>query len=151
MVWEAVAFHDVSTKLRYLSGHFLRRSPKPYIYKTWWRHQTETFSAFLAICAGNSPLTSEFLAQRPVTRSFDVFFVLRRNKRLSKQWWGWWFETPSRPLWCHCNVWGLLQYTIFSRNTSLTQASRNLIHNLFPNQYQCRGLCQLVIFYLISE
>ena len=25
------------------------------------------------------------------------------NKRLSKQWWGWWFETPSRPLWCHYN------------------------------------------------
>ena len=34
--------------------------------------------------------------QRPVTRSLDVFFDLRLNKRLSKQWWGWWFETPSR-------------------------------------------------------
>ena len=43
-------------------------------------------------------------AQRPVTRSFDVFFDLRPNKRLSKQWWGWWFETPSCPLWRHCNV-----------------------------------------------
>ena len=31
------------------------------------------------------------------------FFYLRPNKRLSKQWWGWWFETPSCPLWCHCN------------------------------------------------
>ena len=30
-------------------------------------------------------------AQRPVTRSFDVFFDLRSNKRLSKQWRGWWF------------------------------------------------------------
>ena len=28
----------------------------------------ETFSAFLAICAGNSPVTGEFPAQRPVTR-----------------------------------------------------------------------------------
>ena len=45
----------------------------------------ETFSALLAICAGNSPVTSEFHAQRPVTRSFDVFFDLRLNKRLSKQ------------------------------------------------------------------
>ena len=43
-------------------------------------------------------------AQRPVTRSFGIFFDLRLNKRLSKQSWGWWFETPSRPLWRHCNV-----------------------------------------------
>ena len=46
----------------------------------------------------------EFPAQRPVTRSFDVFFDLRPNKRLSKQSWGWWFETPSRSLWPHCNA-----------------------------------------------
>ena len=50
---------------------------------TWWRHQMETFSASLAICAGNSPVPGEFPAQRPVTRSFDVFFDLRLNKRLS--------------------------------------------------------------------
>ena len=62
------------------------------------------FFALLAICARNSPVTGEFPAQRPVTRSFDVFFDLRLNKRLSKQWWGWWFETPSRPLWRHCNA-----------------------------------------------
>ena len=29
--------------------------------------------------------TGEFPARRPVTRSFDVFFDLRLNKRLSKQ------------------------------------------------------------------
>ena len=62
-----------------------------------------TFSALLAICAGNSPVTSEFPAQRPVTRSFDVFFDLCLNKWLSKQSWDWWFETPLRPLWRHCN------------------------------------------------
>ena len=45
----------------------------------------------------------EFPTQRPVTRSFDAFFDLRLNKRLSKQWWGWWFETPSWPLWRQCN------------------------------------------------
>ena len=66
---------------------------------TWWRHQMETFSALLAICAQNSPVTGEFPAQRAVTRSFDVFFDLSLNKRLSKQPWGWWFETPPRPLW----------------------------------------------------
>ena len=140
----------------------------------WWRHQMETFSTLLAICAGNSPFPGEFPTQRPVTRSFDitlthndhggvsnhqshgcllnrlfrsrskktsklrvtclcagnspgtgefpaqkasyaenvsiwwrhhdVYFDLRPNKRLSKQSWGWWFETPSRPLWRHRNV-----------------------------------------------
>ena len=40
---------------------------------------------------------------RPVTRSFQVFFDLCLNKPLSKQSWGWWFETLSRPFWCHCN------------------------------------------------
>ena len=43
-------------------------------------------------------------SQRPVTRSLDVFFDLRLNKRLSKQWWGWRFEMLSRSLWRHCNV-----------------------------------------------
>ena len=56
----------------------------------------ETFSALLAMCAGNASVPGEFPAQRPVTRSFDVFFDLRLNKRLSKQSWGWWFETLSR-------------------------------------------------------
>ena len=62
---------------------------------TWWRHQMETFSALLAICAGNSPVPGEFPTQRPVTRRFGVYFDLRPNKRLSKQSWGWWFETLS--------------------------------------------------------
>ena len=47
--------------------------------------------------------TGEYRSQRPVTRNFAVFFDLRLNKRLSKQSWGWWFETPSRSLWRHCN------------------------------------------------
>ena len=51
----------------------------------------ETFSALLAICAGNSPVSGEFPAQRPVTRSFDVFFDVRLIKRL------------SHPLWRHRN------------------------------------------------
>ena len=59
----------------------------------------ETFSALLAICEGNSPVPGEFPTQRPVTRSFDVFFDLRLNKRMSKQSWGWWFETLPSPFW----------------------------------------------------
>ena len=66
-------------------------------FYSWWRHQMETFSASLAICAGNSPVTGEFPSQRPVLRS------LRLNKRFSKEWWGWWFETQSFSLWRHCN------------------------------------------------
>ena len=70
---------------------------------TWRRHQMETFSALLDIYVGNSPVPGEFTAQRPVTRSFDVFFDLRLNKRLSEQSSGWWFETLSCPLWRHRN------------------------------------------------
>ena len=66
----------------------------------WWRHQMETFSALLALCAGNSPGTS----QRPVTRSLDVFLDLHLNKRPSKQPIRRWFETPSRSLWRYCNA-----------------------------------------------
>ena len=62
------------------------------------------FSALLALCAGNSTVTGEFPTQRPVTQSFDVFFDLRLNKRLSNQSWCGWFETPLRSLWRHCNV-----------------------------------------------
>ena len=45
----------------------------------------------------------EYPAQMPVTRSFDVFFDLRLNNRLSKQPGGWWFETPPWTLWRQCN------------------------------------------------
>ena len=58
-----------------------------------WRHQMETFSALLVLCEGTSPVTGDFTSQRPVTRSFGVFFDRHLNKRLSKESWGWWFET----------------------------------------------------------
>ena len=60
------------------------------IDSAWWRHQMKTFSALLALCAGNSPVTGKFPAQRPVTRSFGVSFDLHLNKQLSKLSWGWW-------------------------------------------------------------
>ena len=88
---------------RHLAQSWLGSRQRFGLRHAWWRHQMETFSALLAICAGNSPVTGEFTAQRPVTRSLDIFFDLRLNKRLSKQQWGWWFQTLSRPLWRHCN------------------------------------------------
>ena len=60
-------------------------------------------SALLTLCVGNSPVTGEFPSQRLVTRSFGVFFNPHLNKRLSKPSWGWWFETPMRSWWRHCN------------------------------------------------
>ena len=64
----------------------------------------ETFSTLLALCAGNLPVTSDFPSQRPVTRSFDIFFDLRLNKRLSKQSRRWWFGTLFHSLWRHCDA-----------------------------------------------
>ena len=68
----------------------------------------------MTICAGNSPVPGDFPAQRPVTLSFDVFFDLRLNKRLSKHLWGWLFETLSRPLWRHYNDEMLAIYNLSS-------------------------------------
>ena len=52
---------------------------------------------------GEFTVPGEFSTQRPVTRSFDVYFDLHPNKWLSKQSWGWWFETLSCSLWRHRN------------------------------------------------
>ena len=75
------------------------KTPTEYDVQAEWRHQMETFSALLALCMGNSPVTGEFPEQRPVTQSFDVFFDLHLNKQLSNPSRHRWFETPSRPLW----------------------------------------------------
>ena len=67
---------------------------------SWWRHQMEIFSVLLVIYAGNSPVTGEFPAQRPVKRSFDVFFYLLMNK--------WWVNNGEvgdlRRQWAHYDV-----------------------------------------------
>ena len=105
------------------------------ILLTWWRHQIESFCALLALCAGNLPVpgkfpsTGEFHPQRPMRRSFEVFFNLCLNKRLSKQSWGWWFEKPSHPLRRHSNethipvFFFLLKQPYFARLTKLLKNS----------------------------
>ena len=66
-----------------------------------WRY----FPRYWPLVRGiHPPVPDEFPSQRPVTRSFDVFFDLRVNKPLIKQSKGWWFETTSCLLWRHCNV-----------------------------------------------
>ena len=108
----------------------------------WWCHQMEIFSALLAICAVNSPVTGESHAQRPVTRRFNIFFDMRLNKRLSKQSRGWWFETPSRSLWRHRNA--LLQLTPYgfaNHSTSFYQNSSYKSTNL--------GILDLTVIFLV--
>ena len=88
----------------------------------------ETFSAWLVIWEGNSPVPGEFPAQRPVTRGFDVFFDLRLNKRLSNQSWGWWFETLLRPLWRH--YYDKIQEYLHGANNVVLQGISRSIHVL---------------------
>ena len=116
------------------------------LFYTWWRHQMETFSALQALCAGNSPVTSELPTQRPVTRRFDVFVDLRMNKRLSKHSWGWWFETPSESLQRHCN--GL------SKDMSDGQHTYNVcnsmcIYKMLLCSSQKTWTCSMLIYYIL--
>ena len=87
----------------------------------------ETFSALQAKWVGNSPVPSEFPAQRPVTQSFDVFFDLGLNKSLSKQWQGRWFKTASHPLWRHCNAknmfFHIMAYVPLGKNVRIAEES----------------------------
>ena len=103
----------------------------------WWRHQMETFSALLAICAGNSPVTGEFPVQRQVTRIFDVFFDLRLNKRFSKQTRGWWLETILCPLWRHCNgiTRGLQSDTKHNTHRSIPHWGRDKVAAIFQTTF----------------
>ena len=65
----------------------------------------------------------EFPTQRPVTRSFDVFFDLCLNKRLNKQPRGWWFGTPSWSLWRQCNEFddAIMQFDTWEHWRGLTK------------------------------
>ena len=78
----------------------------------------------------------EFPAQRPVTRSFDVFFDLRPNKRLSKQPWGWWFETSSRSLWRQCNE----SIPCISTQFPVSTHNKNQATNMCILAYVCGGI-----------
>ena len=79
----------------------------------------------------------EFPAQRPVTRSFDVFFDPRLNKRLSKQPWGWWLETPPWSLWRQCNE----SWTFSMRST------QHLLKFMFTRRGTCWTNCRLIILF----
>ena len=89
VIMSAIASH-ITSHLDYLLSRLFRGRSKT-VSATKWPSNGNIFRV-----TGESP------AQRPVTWSLDVFFARRLNKRLGKQSWGWWFETPSRSLWRHC-------------------------------------------------
>ena len=45
-------------------------------YNTWWRQQMETFSALLALCAGNSPVPGEFPTHKVQWRGALMFSLI---------------------------------------------------------------------------
>ena len=112
--YDAIEF-AIQWKMKQHSGHWYSIVDcyiEPWIYvghsatlvhllhvKTLWRNEMDTFSTLQVLCERKPPITGGFLSQRQVTRSFDIFFDLRLNKRLNKQSRRRWFETPSRSLW----------------------------------------------------
>ena len=72
----------------------------------WWRHQMKTLSALLVLCAGNSPVTTEFPHKGQWRGALMFSLICALAKRLRKHSWRWWFETSSRSFWRRCN--GLL-------------------------------------------
>ena len=107
----------------------------------WWRHQLETFSALLDLCAGNSPVTGEFPSQRPLTWSFGVIFVLRLNKRLSKQSRRRCFETPSRSY----NDVNVCMYVVLNTEQQSDDWEKRTVpilvtHRSFPRICECKSI-----------
>ena len=88
---------------------FMQKASGVHAGSTFWGSNRMMTSSNGNIFRVTGPLCGEFTGpgefptQKPVTRSFHVFFDLRLNKRLSKQPWGWWFGTPSWSLWRQCN------------------------------------------------
>ena len=104
--------------IRYWNPH-LALAPSPTMSVMMTPSKENIFRVTGPLC-GEFTGPSEFPTQRPVTRSFDVFFDLRLNKRLSKQPWGWWFETPSWSLWSQCN-----DCEILSKCGSIIQSAKS--------------------------
>ena len=80
----------------------MRMAPLVPSQKAWWRHQN-IFPRYWSYGRGihRSSMNSLHKGQWRGALMFSLFCAL--NKPLSKQSWGWWFETPSRSLWRHRN------------------------------------------------
>ena len=103
----------------------------------------EAFSALLSLCAGNSPATVNSPHRGQWRGTLMFFFDLRRNKRFSKQPWGWWFKTPSWSLWRQCNEQNVL--------LTLTSMSLYIYMHIDPYVlYISMCICIYVIFILFD-
>ena len=76
-IWSIERVHYITSEIYLQAPQSPRLVPSAhYSSESWWRHQMEIFSASLTLCDGKPPFTGRFPSQRPVTRSFDVFFDL---------------------------------------------------------------------------
>ena len=110
----------------------------------------EIFSPLLAFNVWNLSVTGEFTTQRPATRCFDVFFDLRLNLQVRKQWRSRWFETPSRSLWRHCNV--FLGLWTGARHNYWTENTNHFTYLVMTMEYISLALmleCHLFRFYCV--
>ena len=92
--------------------------------RTWWSHLRQNIFRFTGHLCG------EFTGHRwiPHTKASyaELWCFLRLKKLLSKPWWGWWFETPSRPLWRHCDDVFIFPFQrVTSRTSCVTCRSRS--------------------------
>ena len=114
----------------------LYNSTELHIHNMMTSSNGNIFSVTGLLC-GEFTCPGEFLAQRPVTRSFNVFFRLRLNKRLSKQPRGWWFETPPWSLWRQCNDIFYFSLTMYQRHIVDTLA-KSIDYSIYrPDNFSC--------------
>ena len=103
------------------------------------------FSRYCPFVRGHSLVSSEFPAQRPVTRSFDVFFDPRLNKRLGNQSWCCWFETLSIPLWRQCSdLWAVI--TVYINDLYATRWKYGHAFFAACDNICCQNLCKETFF-----
>ena len=103
-------------------------------------HPVRTLTAMVTSSNGNSfRVTGHLCREFTGPRSFDVFFYLRLSKQSSS----WWFETPSCPLWRHCNVRltscdynGSPNKPVFGVQIYKNQCHSNTIHNYYDKSSQ---------------
>ena len=127
----------------------------------WLRDDVIKWKRFSRYCPFVRPVTGGFPSQRPVTRSFDIFFYLRRNKRLSKQPRRRRFDTPSRSLWRQCNVVLVPEFTVFTEtsnsqyltlpSTSLEKGYRHIQTSLYHMMTSSNGNIFCVTGHLCGE
>ena len=123
--------------LRVISANSKRQSPFWYLISTYWCVTYSVRSTVPINCVHGDVIKwkyfprhwpGDFPAQRPVTRSFDVFFDLRLNKWFSKQSWGWQFETLLCPLWRHCNVSAMYDLSLKVTDHNLWSATLRIVY-----------------------